>query len=37
MIVEQKGGDVGDQTATEDELGNASHLLALVQWKPWEK
>ncbi|KAF4804399.1 hypothetical protein TURU_008475 [Turdus rufiventris] len=25
------------QTATEDELGSAADLLALVQWKPWER
>lgn len=37
MIVEQKGGNVGDQTATEAELGSITDLLALVWWKLWER
>ncbi|KAL2299915.1 hypothetical protein Nmel_012771 [Mimus melanotis] len=31
-----KGGNV-DQTAVESELSSTADLLALVQWKPWEK
>lgn len=36
MILEPKGGNVDDYTATGAELGSTAD-LALVQWKPWER